>query len=244
MAKTDRKTLKEYFSKGKKPDSSQFADLIDSMLNILDDGFSRLPERGVLLSPLNSQGPVMEVRKRIQDDDPQWVLSLGADMQLHIYRKEEEEAFLTLYQDGRIVLGENGKANLTVNGTVQADSFTGAYLTGHTPADGKWHLIGNQEYTCRVYRIVAACGVKNRGKYGIAYVTAMHCFGAHRRIYSRRTWFGERFNKIQFRWKREGNLCGLEVRTRRNYGEGVMIHYQVTSLLDMDFVTHNTKPEI
>lgn len=38
MAKTNRRTLKEYFSPGKKPDSSQFADLIDSMLNIVDDG--------------------------------------------------------------------------------------------------------------------------------------------------------------------------------------------------------------
>ena len=56
MAKTNRKTLKEYFGKGKKPNHTQFADLIDSMLNVVDDGFNKSAERGMLLSPLNDAG--------------------------------------------------------------------------------------------------------------------------------------------------------------------------------------------
>lgn len=67
MAKTNRKTLKEYFGKGKKPDHTQFVDLIDSMLNVVDDGFNKSAERGMLLSPLNDDGAVMEIRRNILD---------------------------------------------------------------------------------------------------------------------------------------------------------------------------------
>ena len=85
MAKTNRRTLKEYFGKGKKPDSGQFADLIDSMLNIVDDGFNKSAERGLQLSPLDDEGAVMEIRQNILDSEPAWIVALGKGGELHIH---------------------------------------------------------------------------------------------------------------------------------------------------------------
>lgn len=238
MAKTNRKTLKEYFGKGKKPDHTQFVDLIDSMLNVVDDGFNKSAERGMLLSPLNDDGAVMEIRRNILDGVPAWIISLGKERELHIHRGEDEKALVTLCADGTIRMGDNGKVKLQVNGSVQADSFVGGHMQGKVPANGLWHDIGGMEYGCLAYHIVAACGLKWKGKYAIADVTAMNCFGQHPRIWNRRSWFGTRCNKIQFRWRRgEGRTCGLQVRTSSNYGEDVWLHYRVSSMLDMDFVT-------
>ena len=237
MAKTNRRTLKEYFGRGKKPTNTQFADLIDSMLNIVDDGFNKSAERGMLLSPLDDNGAVMEVRRNILDEKPQWVIALGKNRELHIHREMEEEALITLCPDGRILLGGSNQVRLEVNGSIQANSVTGNYLQGAVPANGQWQEIGGMDYGCIGYHIVAACGLKGKGRYGIADVTAMHCFGKHPRIWSRRSWFGNRFNKIQFRWHSNGLNCGLQLRTRSNYGEGVQVHYRVSNLFDMEFIT-------
>lgn len=237
MAKTNRRTLKEYFGKGKKPDSGQFADLIDSMLNIVDDGFSKSAERGLLLSPLDDEGAVMEVRRNILDGDAAWIIALGKQGELHIRRGTEEKSLVTLCRDGRITLGDADKMTLEVKGTVCADSFTGNYLEGKLPANGQWQNVGGMDYGCFGYHVEAACGLKGKGRYALADVTAIHCFGKHPRIWSRRSWFGSRFNKIQFRWHSEGLNCGLQLRTRSDYGEDVWVHYRVSRLFDMDFVT-------
>jgi len=239
MAKTNRKTLKEYFGKGKKPSSEQFADLVDSMLNIVDDGFNKSPEKGLLLSPLNEESAVMEIRRSILDDHASWVIGLGKQDELLIYRESGEVPYLILYKDGGMQLGnKENPVNVVVNGNIQAHSFVGGHLEGKVPADGKWHPVIEKEYGCRSYSIMAGCGLKNKGKYAVIGVTAMHCFGKNRRIRGCQSWFGNRFNRIQFRWITDKALhCGLEVRTRSNYGNDVWIHYRISTLFDADFVS-------
>lgn len=237
MAKTNRRTLKEYFGKGKKPDSGQFADLIDSMLNIVDDGFNKSAERGLQLSPLDDEGAVMEIRRNILDNEPAWIVALGKGGELNIHRGLEEEPMVSLFQDGKIVLGTKDRIELEINGTVRADSFTGNYLKGQVLANGQWQNIGELEYGCIGYQIEAACGLKGKGRYALAEATAIHCFGKHPSIHSSHSWFGSRFNRIQFRWYSEGLNCRLQVRTRSDYGEDVWVHYCIRRLFDMDFVS-------
>ncbi|WP_300703432.1 hypothetical protein [Bacteroides sp.] len=237
MAKTNRRTLKEYFGKGKKPDSGQFADLIDSMLNIVDDGFNKSAERGLQLSPLDDEGAVMEIRQNILDNEPAWIVALGKGGELNIHRGLDEEPAVSLFQDGKIVLGTKDKIELEIKGTVRADSFIGNYLKGKVPANGQWQNIGELEYSCMGYQIEAACGLKGKGRYALAEATAIHCFGKHPRIRSSHSWFGSRFNRIQFRWYSEGLNSCLQVRTRSDYGEDVWVHYCIKRLFDMDFVS-------
>lgn len=237
MAKTNRRTLKEYFGKGKKPDSGQFADLIDSMLNIVDDGFNKSAERGLQLSPLDDEGAVMEIRQNILDNEPAWIVALGKGGELNIHRGLDEEPAVSLFQDGKIVLGTKDKIELEIKGTVRADSFIGNYLKGKVPANGQWQNIGELEYSCMGYQIEAACGLKGKGRYALTEATAIHCFGKHPRIRSSHSWFGSRFNRIQFRWYSEGLNSCLQVRTRSDYGEDVWVHYCIKRLFDMDFVS-------
>lgn len=231
MAKRNRITLKEYFGKGKRPTGEQFADLVDSMLNIVDDGFGKSPEKGLLLSPLDEAGAVLEIRRDMLDDEASWVVALGKGGELQIHRDPNEEPYLTISKDGCVTLGSVCRpVSVQVNGSIRADSFLGGYLQGTVPADGFWHPVGDMEYTCRAYRVLASCGLKGKGRYALAEVTAMHCFGRRRRIKGCHSWFGNRFNRIQFRWYVDDGMCGLQVRTRSDYGEGALINYKVTQL--------------
>jgi hypothetical protein len=47
MTSRNRETLRHYFSDGKLPTEKHFSDLIDSMLNMTDEGFSKTAEHGV-----------------------------------------------------------------------------------------------------------------------------------------------------------------------------------------------------
>ena len=45
MGTADRSTLKKFFESGRMPSERQFADLIDSMLNMVDEGFDKTEQR-------------------------------------------------------------------------------------------------------------------------------------------------------------------------------------------------------
>lgn len=101
----------------------------------------------MLLSPLNDEGAVMEIRRNILDGDPAWIISLGKEGELHIHQGEDEKALMTLCADGTIRMGDNGKVRLQVNGSVQADSFVGAIcrekfrLTGYGMILAGWSMV-------------------------------------------------------------------------------------------------------
>ena len=50
MPRTNRNTLKEYFKRGSMPNQKHFYELIDSMVNISDDGIDKNPDDGLRLA--------------------------------------------------------------------------------------------------------------------------------------------------------------------------------------------------
>ena len=52
MALINRETLKNYFKKGGFATEKHFVDLIDSSLNVVDDGIAIKPEYGLKINPL------------------------------------------------------------------------------------------------------------------------------------------------------------------------------------------------
>lgn len=231
MAKANRETLKGYFSNGKMPTGSQFGDLVDSMLNIVDDGMDRSDGNGLQLSPLEDKGPVLEFYSDMLDDKPLWEVRIDRKGGgLEIGTGGEEPPVLTLCPDRKILL--NG--DMEVSGIVTAAAFRGNYRHGKVPADGVWHDITDEEATdapgCRAYRVVAGCGLKGKGKYALTEVTAIQCYGQHRKVYERQSWFGMHFNRLKFRWHCEGEAWRLQLRSRCNYGEGAMIGFRITEL--------------
>lgn len=233
MAQVNRETLKGYFERGKMPAAEHFGDLVDSMLNIMDDGFERTEKDGIQLAPLGDKGPVLEFFREIQDTEPLWTIEIDKKSgRLSVEKGKGEQPLLVLSPEGRIVW----HGNVEIDGDITARSFNGNCYGGEIDADGMWHDITdeneNEKSGCRAYRVIAGCGVPGQGKYALQEATAMHCFGSRRRIQAQQSWFGIHFNRIQLRWGKSGMNWRLQIRTRRNYGVGVKIRFQITELWD------------
>ena len=231
MAKANRETLKGYFSNGKMPTGSQFGDLVDSMLNIVDDGMNRTGGNGLQLSPLEENSPVLEFYSGILDDKPLWEIRVDRKREaLELSIGGDDIPLLTLFPDRKISL--NG--DVEVSGTVSAAGFLGNYRCGEVLADGKWYDVTDEDGAnpsgCRAYRIVAGCGRKGKGKYALTEATAIQCYGEHKKVYYRQSWFGMHFNRLKFRWHQEGKAWRLQMRSRCNYGKEAVIRFRITEL--------------
>ena len=64
MASKNRETLKNYFKKGGFATEKEFSDLIDSSMNLIDDGISMTPRQGLKLNPLGSFSRVISFFKK------------------------------------------------------------------------------------------------------------------------------------------------------------------------------------
>jgi hypothetical protein len=235
MAKRNRQTLKESFRQGKKPSEQDFENLIDSTMNILDDGFSKSPETGMGLAPLLDKGTVMSVFKESSDPKPQWEIAITQERNLEIRRCDGDTsvAVFTLNSDGSVNIAESEKKSI-LGGTIQMPIREGSLYKGSVPADGIWHDITDDLDGCQALEIVATAGKRHRGKHAILVATATTCFGKHSKIRKTRSHFGMYGYKICIRWKRNETKARLQIKTIFKYGENVQIRYHVTGLLSSE----------
>lgn len=228
MPRTNRNTLKEYFKRGSMPNQKHFCELIDSMVNISDDGIDKNPDDGLRLAPSKDNTPVISLYTNTLDSLPEWKIFLGNNGQLHLTPLGAEEPMLSLYPNGRIEMNQPGM-DIQINGSLSATRFDGA-IRGRFPADGEWHTIQVPTEGCRAYRIMAGCGKLKSGQYALVEAIAMHCYGKHRKVRTNQSWFGSFFNKIRFRWQGSGQKCKLQIRSGRNYGDDIFVCFQITDL--------------
>lgn len=107
------------------------------------------------------------------------------------------------------------------------------------PANGKWYNLTDWENSCRAYSVMAGCGSKKADRYALIHAIAMHCMDNCFRIKKIRSWYLFFPSKLKLRWTTRGNCAALQIRTRRNYGEGAMIRCKLTELWgeqDMDAI--------
>ncbi|MCC8019258.1 MAG: hypothetical protein LIO85_05740 [Rikenellaceae bacterium] len=233
MPVRNRQTLKQYFGKGHKPTQADFENLIDSAVNILDDGISKDARQGLRLVPVEGNATVLSVYRRPEDEIPAWEISLDSRTgSLAVGRGGEGDSpTAVLHADGNIEIGHTD-AVVTVPGTVASAGRRGAFAAGEVPADGRWHDLTAPLGGCWALEIAAGCGVKNTGRHAVVVATATHCFGARPRIRRTASHFGMRGNKIRLRWKKEGFACILQARTVFNYGPATGIRYHISRLWD------------
>ena len=77
MTSRSRESLKRYFRDGALPNEDHFADLIDSMLNMSDEGFRKTVEHGFeVYSPQGHDALVSFFREQ-EPETPAWYFELG-----------------------------------------------------------------------------------------------------------------------------------------------------------------------
>lgn len=253
MPKLNRSTLKNFFKNGNNPSQAHFADLIDSTINKIDDGFAKNMDDGLQLSPLGESNKVVSFYESVGDTNPNWQISVNP----------EERAHGLAFSDGkgkhRLFLGNNGnigintaypRAQLDVRGTSVLTTRMGGYIMGKVPADGNWHPVAEKLADCNAFEIVAkALGKKGRGQYAMAHAIAISVFGSRSsKVKVTQSHFGMFWNKIRFRWRGESGNYQLEMKTGTNYGmdqdKPIYIHYHIGKLWDdkMFFKTGSPAP--
>lgn len=238
----DRKTLKSYFRKGTVPTEDQFAELIDSVHNIQDDGQAIVSEKdGLTFYPAGDGRVFASVcpdNPASPESTPLWRFMLGEDGALEICDEAGESV---------IILGRN--KCVTVPGSLKA----GRYLSdepggGETlgagdflkiRADGYWHDLpveaaaGIESAGCRVYRL-SACYLNRLNKsYSFCEATSSHSEGRKCKICSlRRHWWGWS-GRIKIRWQRRDGKLYLQMKCRGVQQDPAPLCYRIETLWNL-----------
>ncbi|WP_394749655.1 hypothetical protein [Spongiimicrobium salis] len=247
----DRNSLKAFFSAGARPKESNFASLIDSMVNKIDDGISKTPEDGLILSPQGKESDhLISFYDNIEDELAEWSIALNqsGDKGLSILTptaKENSTTAMYFQKSGAIGIGtETPRTQLEVNGTLGMNARIGTYKLGSVRADGNWHTIADELNGCVAFEVLAQVGKKNTGKYALLHAHALSTFGrSHHRIRRTQAHYGWFWNKIAIRFSGKIKNFKLEVKTRSDYGVGHHINFYMTKLWDTDTLNFFNKNE-
>lgn len=227
----NRESLKAFFKKGQSPSELHFSYLIESMINKLDDGFSKNEEDGFQLSPIGDADTVLSIFKEQTDTSPSWQINLKEDsrkqglsfdhVDLDESGREKPGSVLFLSNDGKVGIGtEMPRVQLEIAGTTGIHTRIGAYAIRSVPGDGKWHPVLSGLDGIQAFEVMAQIkGPAGRGKYAMTHGIALCAFGgSKRKIRQTRTYFGWFWNRIEFRWSGDTHQYNLDVRTRSHYG--------------------------
>lgn len=212
MEKLDRTALKQKFQKGRMPSEQDFSNLIDSMVNILEEGFDKSSREGLKLSQLMDSGRLLSFYENIAVDTPKWFLELGTSdsklhfgtpqlspvLSLHTYRDRENP---DQTQVGVGINNANPQTTLDVAGTIASEGRRGKSGELAAPADGEWHDITAALTGCEAFEIVAGVGGQdNDGKYALLHAFALNAFNGDSSINHHHAHFGKKCNRIELRW--------------------------------------------
>ena len=248
MPKQTRNTLRQFFGKGQLPTQETFADLIDSTLNMADEGFSKSTEHGFELSTLDGSQSLMSFFRDGQPK-PLWTFGyIGRSDGFSVNYKpngDDAKPVLNVLSSQRVgVNTQTPVADLDVCGFVASDGRIGrspmvddlgqGELVAY--ADGEWHNITETLTGCHAFEIVAGVVAseanKSHGQYALAHAIAMNAyhptgwlsnpFGFKNRIRCQHAFYRSLAYRLKFRWKTVGNAnehrYQLQVRSNIQFG--------------------------
>lgn len=219
MDRKDRKTLKGYFLKGKVPTEGEFAQLIDSVPNIAEDGHIVCTEEGWALHP-HKQRKMRVTLHEAAGEPAVWILALTPDKGLAI-TNEAGEMLLELKQDKQIAL----------YASVEQGGRPGPEYR-EMKADKHWQDLVNitdLEEGSHVYSVIALYRDKDLGVCKLTRATAICLNSIEQWVESpRKHWWGWS-GRIRFRWQEKDGKIWLQVRSTRKSYSG-KIYCQVTEI--------------
>jgi hypothetical protein len=246
MAKRNRDTLKNFFKKGALPSEDQFGDLIDSTVNMVDEGFSKTPQNGLEIASLGEHDTLVSFFQGSDSERPTWTMAHGHDGDNLLFSNGEDKVaspLLALTPEGRVGVNTGAPEwDLDVKGVIRAEGRIGANPTTETaiPANGKWHDITGPLAGCHAFEVMAGVGKKKSGKYALMHAIAVNTFNPggfffnlfnlKKRIRYSQSYYYSLGDKLKLRWHQEGPHYYLQIRTNTDYGEGIRIRYYLTRL--------------
>ncbi|MCB1947897.1 hypothetical protein [Nitrosomonas sp.] len=261
MAKQNRKTLEAKFKNGSMPSEIAFADLIDSTLNLIDDGFDKTVKDGLRIFQLGD-GKLMSFYQKMETLSPLWFVGLDkATSNLRIGNQFNPNV-LTLRSIGemdksrgttRVGVGintERPQCELDVAGTVAAHGRTGKKDEFAVPADGEWYDISGVLTGCQAFEVVAGVGGRDAdGKYALMHAFALCTYYAKNHISYHQAHYGAKCNQLELRWEPVSTESDnfefvLQLRTGIYYGNDIWVKYHITRLWeDTAMYESEIKPE-
>ena len=107
MPKKNRSTLKKYFKEGALPTSDQFADFIDSTLNMVDEGFDKSTQNGLEISLMEHEKNLISFYRDKAPSDPIWTVSLDPEKDTVLINKTGQDnvhPVMSFTSDGRVAI--------------------------------------------------------------------------------------------------------------------------------------------
>ncbi|WP_085315869.1 hypothetical protein [Derxia lacustris] len=254
MSKLNRSTLKNYFTDGARPGQAQFGDLIDSMLNMADEGFSKTAQDGFRVSTPVNHDALLSFYRDQTPRDAHWTVGYdGSAAGLRFARgpglvTEAAPPVLLLDAAGNVGVGTAAPAQLLdVAGTVAMQGRSGQPVqpTEADPllANGEWQNLTGELTACQGFEVMAGTGRVGEGRYALLHAIALNTFNPRDRwlgwlrprsgIRSTHAWYGRRCDRLQLRWHGDSGKNAryrLQIRTGCDYGAGVLIQVQLTQL--------------
>ncbi|HEY9102421.1 hypothetical protein [Chitinimonas sp.] len=256
MTSRSRESLKRYFSEGALPTEDHFADLIDSMLNMSDEGFRKSVERGFEVYAPQGHDALISFFRDQEPRSPVWRVGLGsAQDQLLIHGRVSPEqaadapppALLCLDRNGRIGVGnETPEAELDVVGTLRSTGRQGAYTRTATKplkADGNWQDLTDDLTGCQAFEVMAGVGHAGTGRFGLLHATCINTYNPtlglldflnrKRGIRCTHGYYSRRCDRLELRWSGSSGRDAkyrLQIRSGCDFGQEVQIQVNITQL--------------
>jgi|TARA_B100001094_G_scaffold71750_1_gene67994 hypothetical protein len=224
MALINRQTLKNYFKKGGFATEKHFVDLIDSSLNVVDDGISIQREHGLKISPIGFSTKLISFFKKSTQKSSEFSLELDQDNAPGLsVQGENDKSIIKVKKEGLVGINTlDPKYAFDVNGTVGMRSRVGTHAIGSVPGDGSWHSILSNLDGVNGYEVTANIkGKLGSGRYSIAHAIALSTFGgrsSRNKIKTTVASYGSFFYKISFRWYGDVHNYELQAKTSRHFG--------------------------
>jgi hypothetical protein len=254
MSKRDRPTLKKFFRNGALPTSEHYADLIDSVVNRIDDGFDKTERDGLRIASLGASPTLVSLYNGAGAAEAAWAIRHGRTPgTLHFLRGAEgpDAAADAAACPPGLALSRAGQLGISVaDPDWRLDVDGVARMRGRigfpgpeavVPADGRWHDITGSLTGCQALEVVAgAGGAPGRGRYALTHAIALNAYNPRNPVLNwlfgrrsiRRTGavFGSYADRLRLRWRGTSRDYHLQIRSGSNFGAGIGIRYYVTRL--------------
>lgn len=256
MAKRNRNTLKQFFREGAIPSAREFADLIDSSLNTLEDGFDKSAQNGFEITVLGNNTRLLSFFRDNLNQQPLWSLSFDERSNALQFKPAADTPLLTLTNEQRLgVATSKPVSTLDVAGVITQQGRQGYQPNGRAkvPADGQWHDISGPLQGCQAFEVMAGTGNKGTGKYALLQAIALNAYNPSgwwfnflnrkKRIRVQQSYYLSRGCMLQLRWQPLAEGYCLQIRSRTDLGAGIRISYYLTSLWSDEQMLQCWQPE-